>query len=192
MPRPPMNLRNWFDTSFRLRPAEPALEWKGETYTFGDIDARSSRMARALQARGLERGDRLGVYLANSLDFIDIFLACVKLGVIFVPVNILYRERELSHILSDAEPKLFVTEKELPALRAEAAGKSAELPETPLDGDAPAALVYTSGTTGVSKGAILTHNNFAVNGANVSAVTPFPTGHAVIDEVRRRHGAHPS
>jgi len=71
MPRPPMNLRNWFDTSFRLRPAEPALEWKGETYTFADIDARSNRMARALQVRGLERGDRLGVYLANSLDFIE-------------------------------------------------------------------------------------------------------------------------
>ena len=162
-----MNLRNWYDTSFRQRPNEPALEWKSSTYTFGDIDARSNRMARALQARGLARGDRLAVYLANSLDFIDLFLAAVKLGVIFVPVNILYRERELSHILGDAEPKLFVTEKELPALRAEAAAKSAELAEVPLDGDSPAALVYTSGTTGVSKGAILTHNNFAVNGANL-------------------------
>ena len=122
-----MNLRNWFDTSLRLRAAEPALEWKGATYTFGDIDARSNRMAHALAARGFQRGDRLAVYLANSLDFIDIFLACVKLGVIFVPVNILYRERELSHILSDAEPKLFVTEKELPALRAEAAAQPADL-----------------------------------------------------------------
>ena len=74
-----MNLRNWFDTSFRLRPAEPALEWKGVTYTFGDIDARSNRMARALQARGLQRGDRLSVYLANSLDFI-----CSRLSVIWL------------------------------------------------------------------------------------------------------------
>jgi acyl-CoA synthetase (AMP-forming)/AMP-acid ligase II len=103
-----MNLRDWFDTSFRHRPTEPALEWKGDVYTFGDIDARSNRMAHALQARGLQRGDRLGVYLANSIDFIDLYLASVKLGVIFVPVNILYRERELTHILSDAEPKLFV------------------------------------------------------------------------------------
>ena len=94
-------------------------------------------------------------------------LACVKLGVIFVPVNILYRERELSHILSDAEPKLLVTEKELPSLRAEAATQAVDLPEVPLDGESPAALVYTSGTTGVSKGAILTHNNFAVNAASL-------------------------
>ncbi len=162
-----MNLRNWFDTSFRQRASEAALEWQGATYTFGDIDARSNRMAHALMARGLQRGDRLCLYLANSLDFIDIYLACVKLGIIFVPVNILYRERELSHILGDAEPKLFVTEKELPALRAEAAGHSSELPETPLDGESPAALVYTSGTTGVSKGAIITHNNLAVNAASL-------------------------
>src|SRR5689334_14783649 len=162
-----MNLRDWFDTSFRLRPAQPALEWKGAVYTFGDIDVRSNRMARALAARGLGVGDRLAAYLPNSLEFIDLYLACVKLGVIFVPVNILYRERELSHILSDAEPKLFVTEKELSALCEEAAAQSSDLPETPLDGESPAAIVYTSGTTGVSKGAILTHNNFAVNAANL-------------------------
>src|SRR5579862_1721227 len=162
-----MNLRDRFDTSLRQRAAEPALEWKGATYTFGDIDARSNRMARALAARGFQRGDRLAVYLANSIDFIDLYLASSKLGVIFVPVNILYRERELSHILSDAEPKLFVTEKELPALRAEAAAQPADLAEILLDSGSPAALVYTSGTTGVSKGAILTHNNFAVNAANL-------------------------
>jgi malonyl-CoA/methylmalonyl-CoA synthetase len=162
-----VNLRNWFDTAFGPRAHEPALEWRKATYTFGDIDVRSNRMARALQARGLTRGDRLGVYLSNSIDFIDLYLASIKLGLIFVPVNILYRERELSHILSDAEPKLFVTEKELPALRAEAAEHATDLAEIALDGDAPAALVYTSGTTGVSKGAILTHNNFAVNAANL-------------------------
>ena len=162
-----MNLRNWFDTSFRQRAGEPALEWQGATYTFGDIDVGSNRMAHALVVRGFQRGDRLGVYLANSLDFIDLYLACVKLGVIFVPVNILYRERELSHILSDAEPKMFVTEQELPALRAEAGGQLDHLPEVQLNGESPAVLVYTSGTTGVSKGAILTHNNLAVNASSL-------------------------
>ncbi|HLX43033.1 MAG TPA: AMP-binding protein [Bryobacteraceae bacterium] len=161
-----MNLRQLFDVSLAARRDQVALEWEGQEYTFGEIDARSNRMASALVRRGLERGDRLCVYLPNRIEMIDLYLACVKLGVIFVPVNILYREREISHIVADAEPKLMITEQELPQLAAEAG----ETPEYPaLDGDSPAALVYTSGTTGASKGAILTHNNFAVNAANLLA-----------------------
>ncbi len=57
---------------------------------------------------------------------IDLYLACIKLGVIFVPINILYRDREMSHILSDAEPKLLVTAAEIPALLAEAASQSGD------------------------------------------------------------------
>jgi malonyl-CoA/methylmalonyl-CoA synthetase len=159
-----MNLRQLFDVSLAVRRDQVALEWEGEEYKFGEIDARSNRMASALVRRGLERGDRLCVYLANRIEMIDVYLACVKLGVIFVPINILYREREISHIVADAEPKLMITERDLPQLAAEAG----ETPLYPgLDGDSPAALVYTSGTTGASKGAILTHNNFAVNAANL-------------------------
>ena len=70
--------------------------------------ARSTRAAIAWRsccsARGLKTGDRLCVYLANCVEMIDLYLACVKLGVIFVPINILYREREIAHILHDAEP----------------------------------------------------------------------------------------
>ena len=163
-----MNLRNWFDSTFTHRAKQEALEWAGAVYTFGEIDARSNRMARVLTARGLTKGDRLSIYLANRIEFIDLYLACIKLGVIFVPINILYRDREMSHILSDAQPKLLVTAAEIPALLAEASLQSGDaLPEVPLEGDDVAALVYTSGTTGVSKGAMLMHNNFAVNGASL-------------------------
>ncbi len=162
-----MNLRDLFNLSFVNRAQETALEWQGSTYTFGDLDARSNRMAHALRARGLSQGDRLCVYLANRLEFLDLYLAAVKTGIIFVPINILYREREMSHILSDAAPKLFLTEKELPELEAEAAQQPSTLETLPLEGDAPAALVYTSGTTGTSKGAILTHNNFIANALNL-------------------------
>ena len=163
-----MNLRNWFDLTFTHRAEQEALEWAGSVYTFGEIDARSNRMARALAARGLTTGDRLCVYVANSIEMIDLYLACIKTGVIFVPINILYRDREMSHILSDAEPKLLITASEIPALLEEAALQSGEkLPEAAIDGEDTAALVYTSGTTGVSKGAMLTHNNFAVNGASL-------------------------
>jgi len=106
-----MNLTQLFDLSFMGRRDEAALEFAGRTYTFGDIDNRSSRVAALFRARGLETGDRLCVYLSNSVDLIDTYLACVKLGVIFVPINILYREREILHILADAEPKAVVASK---------------------------------------------------------------------------------
>lgn len=169
-----MNLTQLFDLSLRGRANHVALEFGGSTYTFGDIDDRSNRMAALLQARGLETGDRLCVYLANCLEMIDLYLACVKLGVIFVPVNILYREREISHILSDSEPKAIVAAEPVPGASVPAwllyemeVPTSAGRPAVPLDGDAPAAIVYTSGTTGTSKGAILTHNNFASNALNL-------------------------
>ena len=170
-----MNLTQLFDLSFVGRRDVVALEFAGSTFTFGEIDARSNRMAALFTARGLERGDRLCVYLANCLELIDIYLACVKLGVLFVPINILYREREILHILGDAEPKAVIATQEMPGTTP--LWRVSELnlpshavpPHAALDGDTPAALIYTSGTTGVSKGAILTHNNFAANGINLTA-----------------------
>ena len=101
---------------------------------------------------------------------IDVYLACVKLGVIFVPINILYKEREIAHILGDAEPKAVVTASDLPEIAAcgrKAARGRAAPARFALDGDTPGSIVYTSGTTGASKGAILTHNNFAANALNL-------------------------
>jgi malonyl-CoA/methylmalonyl-CoA synthetase len=172
-----MNLTDLFDLSFQGRREAVALEFLGKTYTFGDIDERSSRMANLLAQRGLTAGDRLCVYLHNSIEMIDVFLACTKLGIIFVPINVLYREREIAHILSDADPRATVTSSDGfpgPAevwrpdeLSSEAARLGTQQAAVMLDGDAPAALVYTSGTTGTSKGAILTHNNFIANALNL-------------------------
>ncbi len=176
-----MNLTHLFDLSLLGRSQAVALEWQGRQYSFGEIDERSNRLAHWLLSRGLAAGDRLCVYLFNSLELIDLYLACVKTGIIFVPINILYREREITHIVADAAPRAVVTTAEdFPAVDGVPIWKPADLaagnmpstrpPIAPaIDGDAPAALVYTSGTTGLSKGAILTHNNFAANA--ISLVT---------------------
>jgi len=173
-----LTLTDLFDASLIGRRDAPALEFQGREYTFGELEQRSNRLAAVLARRGLSTGDRLCVYLANSVEMIDVYLACIKLGVIFVPINILYKGREIAHILSDADPRAVfsdaVFESSAPVwhpaeLAAEAAAAPAERPRPRLDGDSPAAIVYTSGTTGASKGAVLTHNNFACNTVNLLA-----------------------
>jgi malonyl-CoA/methylmalonyl-CoA synthetase len=120
------------------------------------------------------------VCLPNSVRFIDLWLAAVKLGVILVPMNVLYRGHELGHIVADADPVAVVTTAELAAhfpdgtlrwdvdaldaARADAQ-QHAPIANAPFaaSDDTPIALIYTSGTTGAAKGAVLTHGNFAAN-----------------------------
>ena len=176
-----MALLDLYDLSLRGRADAPAImadEPGGTTVslTFGALDARSDRLAALLRARGLARGDRLAFCLANRLLVIDLWIACVKLGVIVVPINVLYKAREIGHIVGDARPAAVVTTPEhapdvpaatpvwdADALEREAATLPAERRAERCDATTPAAIVYTSGTTGVAKGAVLTHGNFAAN-----------------------------
>ncbi|MES2524516.1 MAG: AMP-binding protein [Gemmatimonadota bacterium] len=180
-----MSLLDLFDLSLLGRTTEPAIDSeRGDgsmlSLTFGDLERRSNALARTLQARGVARGDRLAFCLANRVEIVDLWIACMKLGVIVVPINVLYREREVRHIVDDSAPLAVVTTPEqavhFPAqvtcwnvetLAGEMAqhmtSDQAPRPRESVGASAPAALVYTSGTTGPSKGAVLTHGNFASN-----------------------------
>ena len=184
---PGVQLADLFDASFVGQRDQPALEVDtadGQlvTLTFGDLDERSNRLARVFAERGCRHGDRLCLYLPNGVAFVDAFLACVKLGLIVVPMNVLYREREIGHIVADGEPRAVVTTADVFSVCPSgvtcwdveelfAAGRAmrSDPVRVAVDGEDPAAIVYTSGTTGRSKGAILSHNNFLANAANLLA-----------------------
>ncbi|HEU4997108.1 MAG TPA: AMP-binding protein [Gemmatimonadaceae bacterium] len=181
-----MHLTSLFDLSLLGRADRAALEYADasgalRTSTFGQVEARANRMAHELSARGLSKGDRLCVHLPNSVAFIDLFLACVRLGVVFVPMNVLYKERELKHIIGDSDPRAVVTSTgsdavypenvvrwEVETLTENAGTRPTSRVLVPSNGDAPAMIVYTSGTTGTAKGAVLSHNNLAANGISLT------------------------
>jgi len=182
-----VHLTQLFDLSLVGRAGQGALEYfEGQslrTLSFADLDARANSMASELTSRGLSRGDRLAVHLANRVEFIDLYLACARLGVIFVPMNILYKERELGHIVGDSQPKAVVAATnngatypksavvfDVDELTRAAAAREQPSGTIALDGDDPAMIVYTSGTTGVAKGAVLSHNNLAANGITLTTV----------------------
>jgi malonyl-CoA/methylmalonyl-CoA synthetase len=179
-----MQLADLFATSLIGQRDDAALEFERDdgalvTLTFGELDARSNRLGRLLLKRGLAAGDRIAIYLSNGIEFIDLLLACLKTGIILVPINILYREREIAHILRDAEPGAVVCARaafpliegapawDVGDLVAGAAAEPGGELRSDLDGSSAAAIVYTSGTTGRSKGAVLSHDTFLANTVNL-------------------------
>ena len=181
---PPMLLGDLFDLSLRGRADAVGLVYDApdgsvRELTFREIDDRAARLTDVLRRLGLSPGDRVAVHLANRVEYVDLFLAAVRAGFVLVPINVLYREREIAHIVADAEPRLIVSSSprslfpggapvvDVGELATEQALSAANGARPDIDGDAPAAIVYTSGTTGRSKGAVLTHNNLVANAASL-------------------------
>lgn len=148
--------------------------------TYRQMDARSAQFAAVLRAHDVRPGDRVVVQIHKSVDAVAIYLASLRVGAIYVPLNTAYTVAEVEYFVEDASPKLTITEANIDGICAEA--NTAEPwrgVETRLADDL-AAMVYTSGTTGRSKGAMLTHANLTSNALTLHAIWRFAPGDVLL------------
>ncbi|MBB3521233.1 malonate--CoA ligase [Rhizobium sp. BK456] len=157
-----------------------------QTWTYGDAFALSGRLAGAMDTLGIRPGDRVAVQVEKSAEALILYLACLRIGAVYLPLNTAYTLAELDYFIGDAEPRLVVVASAaregvekiakhygaiVETLDADGSGSLLDLArDEPADfvdasrsADDLAAILYTSGTTGRSKGAMLTHGNLLSN-----------------------------
>ncbi|WP_018318926.1 malonyl-CoA synthase [Bradyrhizobium sp. WSM2793] len=158
----------------------------GGHISYGELIARAGQMANVLVARGVKPGDRVAVQVEKSVANIVLYLGTVRAGAVYLPLNTAYTLNELDYFIGDAEPSLVVCDPskaeglapiaakvkaKIETLGADGKGSlteaadnaSSEFTTVARANDDLAAILYTSGTTGRSKGAMLTHDNLASN-----------------------------
>jgi malonyl-CoA/methylmalonyl-CoA synthetase len=187
---PITNPYDWVAHLAATDPARPAVQVPGgETLDYATLDARATALSATLADLGVACGDRILVQAEKSLSFILLYLAALRMGAIFVPLNTGYADGEVDYFIADAEPALIITSPARgPAMEALAAGRApvvtmgqngdgsllAHSPSStpPLrpaaDEHRTVAFLYTSGTTGRPKGAMLSGRNLASNAATLA------------------------
>ena len=194
---PDIGLGNWMFQRALRTPHRAALTFEGTTWTYGQLQHRIDRLAGALRANGACQGDRVGFLGFNQPAFLETLFATARLGAIFVPLNFRLTGPELRYIIDDAgvhtlivdaphRPVIDQIRAELPCRRFLSADQPAEswpAIQALIEAHAPigsgtgvaeddtAVIMYTSGTTGRPKGAMLTHGNIWWN--NINAMHAF-------------------
>ncbi|WP_448615450.1 AMP-binding protein [Modestobacter sp. URMC 112] len=162
-----------------VRGDHPALVQGSRRLTWADVDAAVDRVAAGYAERGLVPGDRVAVQLPNGVEWVLAAVGALRAGLVVVPVNTAYTDPEVTHLLTDSGARLLVGG----AARSDLAGvpvldgpPTADRPPPPAPDDptALALLAYTSGTTGLPRGAMLTHAALLANQEQCLALDPPP------------------
>lgn len=184
-----MNIGEWISKRAIVAPEKPFLTDKNKTYNNRQFNRRVNQTAHALGRLGVNKGMRVALLMSNCSEFLEIFFACAKTGIIMVPLNFRLAVPELLYILRDSEPEVLIYSSEFAAKVADLRAAGADLHRTyrqggkadtadPLFSDYvegfeisepveilgvdlcdPLFIMYTSGTTGDPKGAVLNHQN---------------------------------
>jgi len=193
-----MNVGEWIFKRASIDPERPFLkEEEARSFTNREFNERVNKMAHALTAWGVGKGERVAVLMSNASEFLEIFFACAKTGAIMVPVNFRLAVPELAYIFRDCAPRVLVYSADFSSKVAEVKAFWTGIPrcfrhggvagEDPLLAEAvapfptteplpreeatladPLFIMYTSGTTGDPKGAVLTHENVLFGSINTA------------------------
>ncbi len=157
-----------------IKAANPAAPFLQGIMTYGDLESAVSRMAGGLLARGVKAGDRVTAQIEKSPNALTLYLACLWIGAVFMPLNTGYTQSELDYFIDDAEPALFVTDAVLASLSVEAVQPRSANPED------IAAMLYTSGTTGKPKGAMIPRRALASNAETLAKLWRFTSADVLL------------
>src|SRR6201994_645502 len=186
-------------------PDEPFVRWRGRSVSYGEFHARTDALASGLADLGVRPGDIVSVMLPNCLEFLEAWWAILKAGAVFGPINPALTAPEAAYVIGHSRAVAVVTDARGAGTLAGAAGtpqlaglrhlisvedggevtleslasRGGEVPAAQRSGDDLATLMYTSGTTGKPKGAMLTHRNVLANAAMGAELLPLVAGERV-------------
>ena len=201
-------MQNLYDILMSSEPSERSrvcLETpEGQSYNYGDLDEYSARLANLLTSCGIVPGDRVAVQVEKSPQALFLYLACLRAGAIYLPLNTAYTREETDYFLDDAQPKVVICppdrseeiaslcrDRDIPQLLTlglagegtlieKSRGQSPAFRTAAISDNDVAALLYSSGTTGKPKGAMLTHGNLASNSATLVQAWGFTRGDVLL------------
>src|SRR5690242_372829 len=195
------NLYALLRSHFPEEPGQPCILMPGgPVIHYDELDAASARIAHALADTGCTPGDRVAVQVDKCWQALALYLACLRAGFIYLPLNTGYQKNELAYFFADAEPAVIVCRPEAAemaaglrpqatvltldasggTLIARAEGRPDSYETVPRGPNDAAAILYTSGTTGRSKGAVLSHRNLASNALTLVEQWGFTRGDVLL------------